>query len=210
MSNNERGALEAGLAELGLQAPVATVDQWLQYLAMLRKWAGSYNLVAAGDLPELVPRHLLDSLAASPFVQNGPVLDVGSGAGFPGLALAIARPTQRFCLVDSNGKKARFLRHVVRELQLDNVQVEHQRVERFSAEPEFSTITCRAYSSLLDFVTSVRPLAAPGARLLAMKGRVLQPELAAVPAWAKVEAIHAVAVPGLSAERHIVQLSLNP
>jgi 16S rRNA (guanine527-N7)-methyltransferase len=210
MHSNERGALEQGLVALGVQPQAGATDQWLEYLALLRKWAGSYNLVAAGDLAELVPRHLLDSLTLDAFLPAGAVLDVGSGAGFPGLALAIARPAQHFCLLDSNGKKVRFLRHVVRELGLENVQVEHQRVERFSAAPEFSTITCRAYSSLLNFVTAVRPLAGPDTCLLAMKGRLLEQELDAMPAWASVVAVHPTAVPGLSAQRHIVQLSLSP
>lgn len=209
-NDSEQRQLQAGLAALGLEAAPEMTAQWLTYLGLLRQWSNSYNLVAPGDLEALLPRHLLDALSIHHLLGTGAVLDVGSGAGFPGLALAIARPHQAFWLLDSNGKKARFLRHVVRQLGLGNVQVLHQRVERYSAEAGFSTITSRAFSSLAAFAQAVRHLAGPDTRLLAMKGRMPEQELAELPAWVTVEAVHAIEVPGLAAARHVIQMTLDP
>ena len=176
----------------------------------MRHWGRSYNLVAPGEFDQLVSRHLLDSLSIHRWVGDGPLLDVGTGAGFPGLPLAILRPERPTVLIDSAGKKVRFLRHVIRELGLRQVEAVHGRVESFSPRLQFSTIVSRAFSTLGDFAVVTRHLAGPETRLIAMKGQVRDRELADLPAWAHVEAVERLDVPGLTAERHQVTLTLDP
>lgn len=208
--SRDRAALQAGLAALDLAPDAAAVDRLLAHVALLRRWGRTYNLVAPGEFEQLVPRHVLDALSIHQHVTDGPLLDVGTGAGFPGLPLAILAPQRPVVLIDSAGKKVRFLRHVIRDLGLHAVEAVHGRVESFSGSEEFRTITTRAFSSLADFATSVRHLAGPAARLLAMKGKAPDAELAALPPWARVEAVDTIVVPGLEADRHLVTLTLDP
>lgn len=207
-SSQERQALEAGLEALGLAPGALAEDRLLTHLEQLRRWGRTYNLVAPGEMDQLMTRHVLDALSIAPFVPPGPLLDVGTGAGFPGLPLAILDPERPVILLDSAGKKVRFLRHVIRELGLPRVEAVHERVENFSAPVEFSTITSRAFSSLADFVDKVRHLASPATRLLAMKGRSPDAELAALPDWVDTVSVDALSVPGLDSERHLVTLVL--
>ncbi len=210
-TRDERRLLESGLDVLGLAPADGEIDRLLGHLALIRKWSGAYNLVAPGELEHLVTRHTLDSLGILPHVGPGPLLDVGTGAGFPGMPLAIARPGQDHWLVDSAGKKIRFLANAARELGLDNVHATHGRVERFSPAVEFSTITSRAFSSLTLFAETVRHLAGPATRLLAMKGRLDPAELDALPDWARLDGDPIrLLVPGLGAERHLVIMRLAP
>lgn len=201
---------EAGLAKLGIEASPEQLDRLARYLKQLRKWNAAYNLVASGDLEHLYARHLLDSLSILPFLEKGPLLDLGSGAGLPGLPLAIMQADTHVTLLDSAGKKARFLRHVVRSLGLDRVEVVQQRIECFSPALEFSTITARAFSSLRVFAEAVRHVAGPDTRLLAMKGRYPTEELDDLPDWIAAAPVHRLEVPGLAAERHLVLMSLRP
>ncbi|KAA9131648.1 16S rRNA (guanine(527)-N(7))-methyltransferase RsmG [Marinihelvus fidelis] len=210
-NHDERRRLEAGLDVLGLSPTPGQVDHLAGHLALIRKWSSAYNLVAPGELDHLVTRHTLDSLSILPHVGEGPLLDVGTGAGFPGLPLAIVRPADDHWLVDSAGKKIRFLANAARQLDLDNVHATHGRVERFSPAVEFSTITSRAFSSLTLFAETVRHLAGPDTRLLAMKGRLDPAEIDALPEWARLDGEPVrLLVPGLGAERHLVTLRLAP
>lgn len=206
----DRDTLEAGLRALNLQASKDTRDAWLRHLALLRQWGRTYNLVAPGEFDQLVTRHLLDSLSIHGQVGDGPLLDVGTGAGFPGLPLAILRPERPTVLIDSAGKKVRFLRHAVRELGLEQVEAVHGRVESFSPRVQFSTIVSRAFSALGDFAALTRHLVGPETRLIAMKGQLREQELADLPSWAHVEAVERLEVPGRLAERHQVTLTLEP
>lgn len=207
---SERRRLGAGLERLGLDAAAAQIDALLGHAALIRKWSGAYNLVAPGDLDHLVTRHLLDSLAILSHVGDGALLDVGSGAGFPGLPLAVMRPGAGHWLVDSAGKKARFLANAARVLALANIHAVHGRAERFSPGVEFSTITSRAFSSLVKFAETARHLTSPVTRLLAMKGRLDQNELDALPGWVRLaQAPLRLEVPGLDAERHLVIMTLD-
>ena len=206
----ERQRLEQGLRRIGLGPVPAQVDALLQHIALIRKWAGSYNLVSSGDLDALIERHLLDSLAVDPWLQGGHVLDVGSGAGFPGVPLAIVRPDWQFTLLDSSGKRTRFLRTVVRSLGMTHLEVVEGRVEDYAPGVEFSTIVSRAFSALALFARRVRHLANPETRVVAIKGRLPAAELAELPDWAKVTAVESYDVPGLHAERHVVIMSLSP
>jgi len=206
--DSERSTLQAGLAQLGISTGPGQLEGLLAHLELVRQWSASYNLVARGDLDHLLSRHLLDSLALVPWLHEGDILDVGSGAGFPGIPLAIVKPQNGVWLVDSAGKKVRFLRHVIRSLGLANARAVQERVERFSPAHEFSNITSRAFGSVRAFADSVRHLSVAGTRLLAMKGREPARELEALPDWVTVESVQRLEVPGLDAERHLVVMTV--
>ena len=205
----ERALLESGLGQIGLELKDSQVAALLEHIALIRKWAGSYNLVSRGDLDHLVTRHVLDSLCVYPWLNADRLLDAGSGAGFPGIPLAVIRPQWRFALLDSSGKRSRFLRQVVRGLELDNVDVVQERVEDYAPKREFSTITSRAFSSLELFARRVRHLAGPATRIVAIKGRLPSEELAELPGWVAVNSVESYTVPGLHVERHVVIMSLS-
>ena len=142
--------LEQGIAALGLQLPADAVPRLLDYLALLERWNGAYNLTAVREPTEMVTRHLLDSLAILPFVQGHSLADLGTGPGLPGIVLAIAAPGRQILLVDSNGKKVRFLREAIRSLKLEGVRAEQARVEDVAGQ--FDCITARAFASLADML----------------------------------------------------------
>lgn len=201
-----RGRLRKGLAELGLMFAAAEDKQLERYLELLEQWNGAYNLTAVRDPAEMVTKHLLDSLAILPFVTSGPVLDVGTGAGLPGIPLAISLPALQFTLLDSNGKKTRFCTHAVATLGLRNAEVVQARVEDYRPAQPFATVVSRAFSSLLDFARLAGPACAPGGRLLAMKGVRPEEELRELPAGYRLLAVHSLKVPGLDAERCLVEI----
>lgn len=198
-----RSQLEAGIRGLGLDLAPEASDRLLAYLDELRKWNSAYNLTAVREPRQMVTRHLLDSLAVLPLVR-GRVLDVGAGAGLPGIPLAIARPDLAVTVLDSNGKKARFMRHAVRALALVNVDVAEARVEEFSAATPFDCIVSRAFASLAEFVDRTAHLLAPGGQWIAMKGKLDPTELAAIPATAEIRETRRLTVPGLDEDRHAI------
>lgn len=196
-------SLQAGLSSLCLDPALAT--PLLDYLAQLVRWNRTYNLTAIRDPREMVTRHLLDSLALVPHLDGiGTLADLGTGAGLPGIPLAIARPPLQVALVESNGKKARFLRHAVRTLGLDNAVVHECRAEALELPAAFDAITARALATLADIIAFGGHLLHPGGRLLALKGARPDDEIAALPAGWRAGAITRLQVPGLHAERHLV------
>ena len=199
-----RKRLDAGLSALGIALDDRAIARLLDYVDLLERWNAAYNLTAVRDPSEMVTRHLVDSLAILPYVSGATLADLGSGAGLPGIPLAIAVPARETLLVDSNGKKARFLREAVRRLDLKHVRVAESRVEDVAGT--FECITARAFASLADMLGWGGHLLAPGGVWLAMKGRVDAAELDAVPAGFRVERIVALNIPGLDAERHLVIL----
>ncbi|HSW12376.1 MAG TPA: 16S rRNA (guanine(527)-N(7))-methyltransferase RsmG [Solimonas sp.] len=205
-ARDPRALLDAGLAELGLPATLA--EPLMAYLAELEKWNAAYNLTAIRDPAEMVTRHLLDSLALLPHVR-GRLLDVGAGAGLPGIPLAIANPALDVTVLDSNGKKVRFMRHAVRTLGLPNVTVAEARAESFEAERPFERICSRAFASLADFFNGTGALLAPGGEWVAMKGKLDAKELAEVPARFVIRGTHRLQVPGLDEDRHAVIAGLK-
>ena len=201
-----RPELAAGLDALGLPAALAT--PLLAYLALLARWNATYNLTAIRDPRDMVAKHLLDSLAMQPFVRGLRTLaDLGTGPGLPGIPLAIATPGLQVTLVESNGKKARFLREAVRQLGLGNVQVAESRIEAFQPGTHFDAITARALATLPLILELGGHLPGPGGRLLAMKGVVPDEEIATLPAGWRLAAVHPLRVPGLDAERHLVEVA---
>jgi 16S rRNA (guanine527-N7)-methyltransferase len=193
--------LLAGLVALKLDPALA--GPLLKYLGELVLWNKAYNLTSVRDPAEMVTRHLLDSLVVLPHVE-GRTCDVGSGAGLPGIPLALANPALNVTLLDSGGKKARFLRHVQRALPLTNVEVVEARAEAYQPAARFDTIITRAFGSLREFIEATAALGAPGGRWIAMKGKLNAGELAALPADFEISETLPVAVPGLDEERHLV------
>lgn len=196
--------LERGIAALGMQLPAGAVERLLDYQALLARWNATYNLTAIRDPLEMVSRHLVDSLAILPYVQGQTLADLGTGPGLPGIPLAIARPELQVLLVDSNGKKVRFLREAIRSLKLENVRAVQSRVEE--VEGQFDCITARAFASLEDMLAWGGHLLTKDGIWLAMKGRHPDEELPGVPAGFEVRGIHTLVVPEVGGERHLVVL----
>jgi 16S rRNA (guanine527-N7)-methyltransferase len=198
-----RTDLDAGLAALALDPALAM--PLLAYLALLDRWNRTYNLTAIRDPREMVGKHLLDSLAMHPYIASGGSLaDLGTGAGLPGIPLALAKPALQVTLVESNGKKARFLREAVRTLGLANARVAESRAEALNEPGAYDAITARALATLPLIIELGGHLLKPGGRLLAMKGAVPDDEIASLPAGWRVEHVRPLTVPGLAAERHLV------
>lgn len=198
-----RPALVAGLAALGLpETPLA--ERLLAYLALLARWNQTYNLTAIRDPQEMLPKHLLDSLAMWRAVRPGALADLGTGPGLPGIPLALAVPGLQVTLVESNGKKTRFLREVVRQLGLDNVRVLESRAEAVAEPGAYEQVTARALDTLAGILAVGGHLLSPTGKLLAMKGVHPEAEIAALPPGWRVEGIERLAVPGLEGERHLV------
>jgi 16S rRNA (guanine527-N7)-methyltransferase len=190
-----RAALERGLAELPLQLPKDSVEELLQYVALLAKWNKTYNLTAVRDPLEMVSHHLLDSLAVLPHLpmrEGGALADVGSGAGLPGIPLAIARPQWRITLNDANQKRVAFLRQAAIELKLANVAVHEGRAEAWRPAERFDVVISRAFAELAEFIAKCRHL---GGVLAAMRGQIAEaPGCEIIP----------LRVPLLDAQRHLV------
>jgi 16S rRNA (guanine527-N7)-methyltransferase len=208
-----RAALELGLAELALKLPEKAQGQLMDYVALLAKWNRIYNLTAIRDPLEMVSRHLLDSLAVLPHLpmpaREPSLADAGSGAGLPGIALAIAQPEWRIALAEASEKKSAFLRQAVLELRLPNVQVHHGRVEQWQPAPRFAIVISRAFAELARFIAACRHLAEPGAVLAAMKGAFPRAELDRVPSDCDCSRVIALKAPLLGAQRHLVLCRLG-
>ena len=199
--------LARGLEAMDLTVSQASTGKLAAYLELLAKWNRAYNLTAVRDPLDMVGRHVLDSLTLLPFLRGKSVLDVGTGAGLPGVPLAIVDTTRELTLLDSAGKKMRFLRHAVTELGLGNVTLEQCRVENYRPDEPFDTVVSRAFSDLRDFVTHCADLVADNGQMLAMKGRYPEAELGGLPAAWSAETIAPVSVPDMDAHRHIVVLT---
>ena len=203
MNNVER--LSAGIRELSLDLPAATEERLGRYLGLLAKWNRTYNLTAVRDEAEMVAVHLLDSLAVVPFLGAiGNLADVGSGAGLPGIPLALARPEMQVTLIESSQKKASFLQQAKIELGLINVSIHCGRVELATGLPPFDAVISRAFSDLAEFAFLAGHLLTPGGRLLAMKGIEPQDEIARLPTGWRLRQCLPLVVPGLAAQRHLI------
>ncbi|MFT3755375.1 MAG: 16S rRNA (guanine(527)-N(7))-methyltransferase RsmG [Pseudoxanthomonas sp.] len=198
-----REQLHRGLIAVGLDADALSL-RLLDYLALLAKWNATYNLTAIRDPRQMVTMHLLDSLAMHAYSEEGTLADLGTGPGLPGIPLAIAKPGLRVTLVESNGKKARFLREAVRQLGLSNARVAESRAEALNEPASYDLLTARALATLAGIIEVGGHLLKPGGCLLAMKGVVPHEEIAALPAGWALQSVKSLTVPGLEAERHLV------
>jgi len=202
-----RAALERGLEQLAIVLPGEGRDKLIEYTALLAKWNRTYNLTSIRDPLTMVSHHLLDSLAVLPHLplpaNAARLADAASGAGLPGIPLALARPQWQIALIESNQKKAAFLRQASIELCLANVEVHAGRVETWRPARGFALVISRAFAELAAFVDACRPLLAPGGVLAAMKGRSPDAELARLPAQVTSQVIR-LDTPFLEGERHLV------
>ena len=196
--------LEMGAAELGLALGRGERNKLLQYLALLEKWNQAFNLTAIRDVGRMVSGHLLDCLSVVPYLTGTRMLDAGSGAGFPGIPVAVAKPDIQVVLLDSNQKKTAFLRQAVADLQLKNATVVCERVEAWRTGEKFDFIISRAFAEIAEFVALTEHLLAPGGVFAAMKGVYPFEEIERMPPNLRVRQSHALAIPGLDAERHLV------
>ena len=225
MTDRLEATLEQGLRDLALGVPANAQQKLLHYLHLIVKWNKHFNLSGITAIQEMVPLHLLDSLAISPYLEGERILDIGSGAGLPGIPLAIANPDKNFVFVDSNGKTTRFLFQVKVALELSNVEVIDARVDEYLSTAdtgEISLITCRAFSSLSSIVKMIEKPLASGTKLLAMKGVYPNDEIAELQQYKtinstlnkessndlnncyKVESVIELTVPGVESQRHLV------
>ncbi len=195
-----------GLAALALSVDESQYASLLRFIKLIEKWNKAYNLTAVRDPFEMVSLHLLDSLAILPHVKAPRVADIGTGAGLPGIPLAICMPECHFTLVDSNSKKTRFVQQAILELQLKNVEVLHSRVELLKPQQLFSTVISRAFASMGDILDLTGHLLADDGILLAMKGQIPRQELAEIRLQYTVIPL---AVPGIEAERCLICLEKN-
>lgn len=197
------------LDEAGISLSVNQQQQLVAYVELLHKWNKAYNLTSVRDPNEMLIRHILDSIVVAPLLQGSRFIDVGTGPGLPGIPLSIVRPECHFTLLDSLGKRVRFLRQVQHELKLDNIQPVQSRVEAFPAEPPFDGVISRAFASLNDMVSWCRHLPGEEGRFYALKGLVPEDEIGLLPNDLCVEKIARLNVPHLDGERHLVIIKPN-
>jgi 16S rRNA (guanine527-N7)-methyltransferase len=198
--------LAQGIAQLDLPLPPPTRARLLEYLALLQKWNRTYNLTAVREVPRMVSHHLLDSLAIAPHVDTDALLDVGSGAGLPGIPLALALPKVHVTLIEASHKKAAFLQQAKSEMKLDNVDVVCERVEAWRPGGTFGMVISRAFSDLAEFIALAARHVAQGGRLAAMKGVYPHDELERLPQGWRLRDAVSLSVPGLRAQRHLIVL----
>ncbi|MBM4207622.1 MAG: 16S rRNA (guanine(527)-N(7))-methyltransferase RsmG [Gammaproteobacteria bacterium] len=200
-----RQLLQEGCAALNLEISEDKVTKLLSFIDLLAKWNKAYNLTAINNKQEMVGLHLLDSLTVLPYLNGQRIIDIGTGAGLPGIPLAICRPDLNFTLLDSNAKKTRFVQQVILELNLPNAQVIHSRAQDFQPATGFDTVLTRAFADLSEIIVLVRHLAAINGKLIAMKAKCSEQELGKV---SLPKDIIPVKIPGVAAERNLVCISL--
>tara|TARA_B110000467_G_scaffold108439_1_gene98790 strand:+ start:774 stop:1430 length:657 start_codon:yes stop_codon:yes gene_type:complete len=198
--------LKLGLERLHLSCNEKQINQLLNYLDLLERWNKAYNLTAIRDPFDMINLHLLDSLAISVELQGDRFIDVGTGPGLPGIPLAIMNQNKNFTLLDSNGKKTRFLFQTKLELGLDNISEVNQRVQDFHPKQTYDCVLSRAFSSLGDMVQNCQHLLNQNGYFLAMKGKLPQTELRELPKNYKVEKLHSINVPGVEGQRHLIKI----
>ncbi len=203
---DERSVLIDAASSLGAPLAPASADRLLQLIDELLRWNRTYNLTAITRRDEMITHHLLDSLSVRAALHGETIADVGTGAGFPGLPLAVAEPGRRFTLIDSSNKKVRFVSHAAHLLALSNVTAVHSRSESFKAAKPFDTVVARAFAALPELLELVAPLCGPQTRVLAMKGKRPDEEIAGVGSAWRVLEVRALTVPGLNEARHLVTL----
>ena len=201
-----RRLLIEGIAALNLSVDGQKIDQLLAFIKLIEKWNRAYNLTSIKNQQDMVKLHLLDSLTVIPYLADERIIDIGTGAGLPGIPLAICLPDRFFTLLDSNSKKTRFVQQAVLELKLANVQIVHNRSEDYQPGQMFDTVITRAFAELSDIVATTKHLLAENGKIIAMKGRCTESELAKITAK---KCVIPVQVPGVEAERTLVCIQFN-
>lgn len=210
MSDSKHDVLwSKGLKEIDLDINEAQLEKLKQYVDLLSRWNKTYNLTAVRNPSEMIPTHIFDSLVVAPYIKGEHCLDVGSGAGLPGIPLAILQPDRQFMMLDTNGKKTRFIQQAIIELGLKNADVVQARVEEWQAPQPYPAIISRAFSSIVDFVNGCSELLAQDGTLYAMKGQFPAQELAYLPKGYSLASRQALDVPYVEGERHLLQITRN-
>ncbi|TXL02026.1 16S rRNA (guanine(527)-N(7))-methyltransferase RsmG [Methylococcaceae bacterium HT1] len=202
--DSSRTLLLAGIEQLGLEATTAQIDSLLNFVDLIEKWNKAFNLTAIRGRDEMLRLHILDSLAILPFITGNKIIDVGTGAGLPGIPLAIFMPNVQFTLLDSNSKKTRFVQQAILELQLQNVEVVHSRVEQLGRDGEYDAVLSRAFASLGDIMNLTEYLLQSEGALIAMKGQVPELELKEM---SRSYSVKSIVVPGIEAERCVLRIN---
>ena len=206
LSEKLKQQLQTGISGLGLDLSNAQQNKLVHYLILLDKWNKAYNLSGIKEIEQMLSYHLLDSLAIIPHIEGNIILDVGTGAGLPGIPLAIFYPEKKFFLLDSNGKKTRFLFQVKTELALENIEVFHNRVETFQSPEQIDIVLCRAYATLDKIVAQCGHLLKDDSKILAMKGQFPEQEIADLPKSYKFSKTIELSVPGVEGYRHLIEI----
>ena len=202
--DKSRHILQAGLEQLELDVTESQIDLLLTFVSLIEKWNKAYNLTAIRQRDDILRLHILDSLAILPCVTGQKIIDVGTGAGLPGIPLAILMPDVQFTLVDSNSKKTRFVQQAVLELHINNITVVHGRVETLGYEGEYDAVLSRAFASLKDIMKLTEYLLQPEGVLIAMKGQAPESELKEIN---RTYSVRPIMVPGVDAERCVVRIN---
>lgn len=202
-----KARLVAGAQELAIALDAVQAAALMRLLTELREWNTRFNLTAIREPADMVDKHLLDSLSIQPHLHGRRIADIGTGAGFPGLPLAVVNPRRQFTLIEATGKKVQFVRHAIETLHIDNVEIVQARAETWRPRAPFDSVIARALGKLADFIRVAGHLCARDGRMLAMKGREPTAEIEALPPGWRVCAVHELKVPGLAAARCVVELA---
>lgn len=201
-----REELQRGISALSLNCSEEAVSSLLAYIDLLNKWSTAYNLLGGNESASLVSRHILDSLSINPYLKGTFIADIGAGAGLPGIPLAILNPDKKFVLIDSNGKKTRFIFQAKLQLGLDNISVENCRVEHYQSTQQIDMVMCRAFSTLADALTMLEPIFSDQCKFLAMKGLYPEDEIARLPDGFELSKSIKLEVPGSESQRHLIEI----
>ena len=205
--SNLESDISDGLVSLGIQANGSQIVQTVKYLSLLLKWNKSFNLVSTLDINEILRRHFLDSLSINTYLNGRNIIDVGSGAGFPGIPLAVFNPDKQFTLIDSNGKKTRFLFQARMTLDLPLIEIKNCRIEHYQTERQIDMVVSRAVSNLADLVVKLRHLVSKESRILVMKGIVPKNEIKSLPDDFEVVNIEKLDLSITNLVRHVIEIS---
>jgi 16S rRNA (guanine527-N7)-methyltransferase len=206
MTESIREELQQGISQLSLPCSDSQLLSLLAYIDLLNKWNSAFNLLGSKELGSVVSRHILDSLSVSPYLDAALIADIGAGAGLPGIPLAILNPDKHFVLIDSNGKKTRFMFQAKLQLSLDNISVENCRVEHYQSKRQIDMVMCRAFSTLADALTMLQPIFSDRCKLLAMKGQYPEAEIAQLPPGFELSKSVKLSVPGNESQRHLIEV----
>jgi 16S rRNA (guanine527-N7)-methyltransferase len=206
MTDIIREELQRGISSLSLNCNEEMLSSLLAYIDLLKKWNSAYNLLGGNESDSLVSRHILDSLSINPYLEGNIIADIGAGAGLPGIPLAILNPDKNFVLIDSNGKKTRFMFQAKIQLGLDNISIENCRIEHYQSIQQIDMVMCRAFSTLADALTMLQPIFSDECKLLAMKGLYPEDEIARLPDGFELSKSIKLDVPGSESQRHLIEV----
>ncbi len=206
MPETAKEELEQGMSALSIACSEANITSLLAYIDLLKKWNVAYNLLGTNETEALVSRHILDSLSINSYLRGALIADIGAGAGLPGIPLAILNPDIQFVLIDSNGKKARFMFQAKLQLGLANISVENCRIEHYQSNQQIDMVMCRAFSTLADALIKLQPIFSGTCKLLAMKGHYPEDEVTNLPEGFEVTKTIKLKVPGSESQRHLIEV----